>query len=197
MAKVAIAVHACGFSSKEEICPAFKSRLRRAQLALIDLPPINKGEAIVIITGGVPYEKGARLLADLAGDYLSSLYARCKLPYDTFYAFACFNSSTDAQNVLEICREQKVKRLIVVTSYWHNWMVRQMYKVFNNRSGLSIEFASPMSRDGAGIKTVVRYIVFSLLIFTSRIIGLFNWLDAKLNKSQVKRQKEFQEIGCD
>ncbi|MBI2062342.1 MAG: hypothetical protein HYT64_01480 [Candidatus Yanofskybacteria bacterium] len=119
------------------------------------------------------------------------------IPCPVFYADNCYNSSTDTQNVLEICREQKVDKVIVVTSYWHNWMVRQMYSRFNNTPRLTVNFAKPASRDWAGLKTVIKYAIFGILVLLARLTGQFRRLDKFLNEKQKNRQEEFQEIGCD
>jgi hypothetical protein len=201
MPKIAIAVHACGFKSEDKICKAFESRLIRVYEIACWLYAkrydFGGYKPFVIITGGVSYRAGSTLLARLGGDYLEKILPPgAVLAYRIFYATDCYNSSTDTQNVLRICQKQGVEKLIVVTSYWHNWMVRQMYRRFNTQPDLIVEFARPTSRDGAGLKTIIKYTVFGSLVLASRMTGQFERLDNFLNRRQRIRQEGFQEAGC-
>jgi hypothetical protein len=154
-------------------------------------------DAIVIITGGAGYKKDGMRLALCTAGHFKKFSPEKHSPYSVFYAVDGYNSSTDTRNVLKICRHKGVEKVIVVTSYWHNWMVRQMYSRFNNNPGLTVEFASPASRDSAGLKTVIKYAVFGTLVWITRLTGQFNRLDKFLNEKQKIRQEGFQEVGCD
>jgi len=195
-AKTAVAVHACGLESENKICKAFESRLDR-MYELVRSLHAPKTDAIIIIAGGGICKNDSFLLVHYVVDHFKKVSPERHSPYSVFYAVDGYNSSTDTRDVLKTCRHEGVEKLIVVTSYWHNWMVRQMYSRFNNDPDLTVEFASPASRDGAGPKTIIKYAVAGLIVLAARLTGQFNRLDKFLNKKQEIRRKEFRETGCD
>lgn len=135
----AVVIHACGFASRESLCPVFMSRIGKAiELILSDRGYWNKQKdsniKTTLITGGVSYESSSPTLAKcagkefrfvLAGDFLVDGHRE---ELSIFYAENCFNSSTDTKDALLICLGQKVDSIMVVSSYWHNWVLKQTYK---------------------------------------------------------------------
>lgn len=169
---------------------------------------LDKKEAkhvAVIITGGVPYEIGSLMLAQCGGDYFRSLFSPIESIPPIFYAENCFNSSTDTLEVLlmlscNCTRQGKEKNIIVVSSYWHNWVLKQTYKYWKRILEYSppIIFTSP-SKDIAGIKTIAIYVIFSVIIKLLNIINFaaVDKFDRFLNKKQIRRKNGFPVLGCD
>ena len=199
MSEIAIVVHACGFSSKEEICPVFKSRLMMAKAELESLDKKDLAETIIIITGGVPFEKGSKILALCGGEYFASLFENNQSPVPVFYPGECFNSSTDTAGALFIAMCAGIsKKYIVVSSFWHNWILKQTYASWTGKIGYipPISFISP-NKDMAGYKTIITYASFAITMATLTVIGLNAWFYYFLYEKQIKRTDGFPVLGCD
>lgn len=201
----AVVIHACGFSSKDSICPVFQSRVEKAVQIIKELDKKKTNHITVIITGGVPYEIGSLMLARCGGDYFKSLFNPAESIPPIFYAETCFNSSTDTLEVLlmlscNCIRQDMKKNIIVISSYWHNWILKQTYKYWKRilEYNPPIIFTSP-SKDIAGIKTIAIYATLSAIMKLLNIISFAatDKFDRFLNKKQVKRKDGFPVLGCD
>ena len=190
--KSVIAIHGCGFKNKNEICQVGKLRLET-------LSQFKKEEVTnLIISGGVPYEKNSELLAKLMGQWIKKSGIQWR---NIDYATNCFNSSTAVQNILSIAQQQKFDRLIVISSYWHLWALKPIYKYW----GRELNFHSTihpyhshknMDRYLTSKQTRVFYFFYACLIRLAIWLHLFEPLDKFLSSTFSKRKNGYPVSGC-
>lgn len=185
-ARRAIAVHACGFRYTNELCYTAQNRLilAKSEAEKNDIKDI-------IISGGVPYQKGSPLLAHLMGHFIDQNRFRLH------YAVDCYNSSTDIQNILEIAEKQGFTSILAISSTWHLWALKPLYRHWQKEMDYrgNIYFAHP-DLDPAGCKTILFYIIYSLLLRISLAFGFFNLFDNFINKIHAKRINGYPVSGC-
>lgn len=194
VSSTAIALHACGYESKDKICKTARARAevaaRQAEL---------RGARHVFVTSGVKH--GSKWLADLIADNFKESLSKDFPPPSVHCLTNCFNSSTDTQMVLDnlLVRAEAPEHLVVVSSYWHCWILRPLYTywAWAPRDGFTgqIEFVHPKP-DPAGIKTVLAYAFYALVFRASLKLGFFRILDDWLNVKQSARQDSFPISGC-
>lgn len=194
--KTAIAVHACGFENKDEICLIAKSRLLTAR----GLAREYKAKDL-IISGGVSYQSNSELLAHLMGQWIIN---NTFVNLNIHYAIDCFDSSTDVQNILSIAQEQQFANLVATSSLWHLLALKPLYRYWAKKLNYQgkINFAptdEAITRTypvGVSKKTVFFYSFYGLLIETTILFGLFKPLDKLLKHTFSKRKNGYPVTGC-
>lgn len=189
----AIAVHACGFESKDEICHTSAFRLQAAAIEAADKKIEN-----FIISGGVPYEKGSKLLAHLMGQWLSLDKNEKNGLRRIHYATACFDSSSDIQNILKIAQEQNFSNLIAISSSWHLWALKPLYGYWKRKLNYSgeIRFKPIHYSNNASLKTIFVYSIYSSLVRLSLWTGTFKIFDTIIGAKLSKRKNGYPATGC-
>lgn len=187
--KTAIAVHACCFENKDEICKVAKSRLVMASFVASE-----EKISSIIISGGVPYEKGVELLAYLMGKYIRWI----RKDLCIHYAIDCFDSSTDIQNILKKAQEQNFSNLIAVSSSWHLWALKPLYGYWKRKLNYSgeIRFKPVYYSNNASLKTVFVYSIYSSLVRLSLWTGTFKIFDTIVGAKLSKRKNGYPTTGC-
>lgn len=195
MRNYAIALHACGFENESTICKVARARAEKA-VRLSYLQGIDH----VIITGGVRFRSGSAWLAELIRQYiLNNVFDPGEVQWPNLQVLTnCFNSSTNTQAVITEAKANDFEKILVVSSYWHHWILRPMYGYWTHHLGFhgKLTFASP-SKDPAGIKTILAYACYSLVFRLAFWSGTFPHLDQCLNDKQWKRKDYFPVSGCD
>lgn len=201
--KTAIAVHACGFENLNEICEVAKSRLTEA---LNQAKKQNVNE--IIISGGVPYQKGAELLAYSMGKWLiekdvakNFSTGQTKRSIRIYYATYCFDSSTDIQNILNIARTQQLDKIIAISSYWHLWVLEPLYvywqKKLDFKGEVYVSFSNIIiDQYLTSRKTRVFYFFYAGLVRLAIAVRLFDPLDKFLSSIFSKRKNGYPVSGC-
>ena len=201
--KVAIAVHACGFKSFNEICEIAKLRLTEAlkQASLLNISDI-------IISGGPPYQTGSKFLAHLMGKWLieqdvqiSFEMGQTRPSPRIHYATDCFDSSTDIKNILKIAQEQHFDRILAISSYWHLRVLKLLYKYWAgklNYSGsiITIPNGKVIDRYLTSKKTRIIYFFYAGLVRLSLRLCFFEYLDKFLSSKLSKRKNGSPVSGC-
>jgi len=191
--KSAIVVHACGFGSKEEICEIAKLRLDLAT----DCAGAEE-ESDIIISGGVPYQKGSRLLAHLMGEWLKNHM----LNYRSInYAIDGFDSSTDVQNIIRIAQNRQFANLIIISSTWHLWVLKPLYRYWAKKLDYLGQISFRALNDEIDLcytskKTVWFYSFYGLLVEMAIEFRLFKPLDKFLSSIFSKRKNGYPVTGC-
>ena len=188
--KYVIAVHACGFESKDVICPVAKYRLTRAASKAREANINN-----IIISGGPPYQKGSELLAHMMGQWLNIK------KFNISYATDCYDSSTDIQNIIKIAKEKGFNNIKAISSYWHLWALKPLYKYWGRQLNYfgEIDFVyTPKSIDQSltGIRTRIFYFFYSCLLHLALLFHLFKPLDKFLSSIFSKRKNGYPVSGC-
>lgn len=201
--ETAIAVHACGFESKDEICQVAKSRLTEA-LNQARRQDVND----IIISGGVPYQKGGKLLAYSMSKWLiekdvakNFSLGQTKRSPRIHYAINCFDSSTDIQNILNIARAQRFNKMVAISSYWHLWVLEPLYtywqKKLDFKGEIYVSFSNIMiDQYLTSRKTRVFYFFYAGLVRLVMAVRLFGPLDKLLRSVFINRRNGYPYSGC-
>ena len=192
---LAIVIHACGFDDENTICKVARARTEEV-IRLSRLQGIEN----IIITGGVRFHSNSDWLAKLIGRYVTNRFwspRKTRVP-NLHILTNCFNSSTDTQAVLTEATANDLEELLVVSSYWHHWILRPMYNYWARRLGFhgKLTFLSP-PKDPAGIKTILSYACYGLVFRLAFWSKTFPYLDRWLNSKQWIRKNCFPISGCD
>ncbi len=189
-----IALHACGFEDENTICQVARARAEEV-IRLARLQEIGN----IIITGGVRFRPDSAWLAKRIGQYIAN---RLGSPRDTrlpnlHILTNCFNSSTDTQAVITEAKANDLEEILVVSSYWHHWILRPMYDYWAHRLKFQVKltFLSPV-KDPAGARTILSYACYGLVFRLAFWSKTFPHLDRWLNSRQWVRKNRFPLSGC-
>ena len=201
--KSVIAVHACGFENENEICQVAKFRLTVA-ISKARKNNINN----IIISGGPPYQKGSKLLAHLAGEWLITEDAlrdfsgsQPKKVIQIHYAIDCFDSSTDIQNIIKIAKEKNFSSIFAISSYWHLWALKPLYKYWSRKLSYQgriyiLRSHKMLDRYFTGKKIRIVYFFYAFLIKLALFSHLFEPLNNFLSSKLSKRKNGYPATGC-
>lgn len=187
-----IAVHACGFENKDEICQVAKIRLQEATVCVWKNKIPN-----LIISGGVPYEKDGKLLAHLMKEY----FGKNTNMKSVHCATDCFDSSTDIQNIIKIAQERNFSKILAISSYWHLWALKPLYKYWVEQMNYqgeigTLEVDHRLDRYITGKKTRVFYFFYAGVIHLAIQVHFFKPLNKLLYSIFIKRKNGYPVSGC-
>lgn len=84
---------------------------------------------------------------------------------------------------------------LLISSNWYLWPGRLIWKRWAKKYGRELGILSV--KDTGGTKTRILYFVYFCVVAVEKVLGLSNFVESLLTKSQEKRKTEgFQMNGC-
>lgn len=182
---VVVVVLSCHFSSPTELCGTTRRRLDAALRFAASLPD----ETLFIPSGGsVIYEHGGKSIGTLMAEYIAAR----GVPAERIRVGRGFNTFTEAAAIVDdlAASGTRPERIVVVSSVWHLWVARQVWRPLAQIAALQVEF---LAVRGTGSWMMIRrYFAYAAAVKILTAIGE----QRPLHRLGAERQDGFTANWC-
>ena len=189
MKHIAIALPGCHYLGPERQC---ETTAKRLDATLTFAASLKDTEVVYLTHDAVPYKRGGKPMSILLKE---SLIRRGVDP-DQIHTASGFGTFSDVRAViskgLKIC--PAIDTIVLVTSSWHLWVCRSLWKREARRYGIRVFFHAVPNT--GGLRTHLFYGMYAIIVQLALLLHVDKYMEQILTKKQIKRLDGFQWNGC-